>query len=302
MRVSITMRRAVVAVAVGGIGLLGIVGPAGATPKVPYTDPSAAGYLGICNRQGQQITSGSIDSVPFAWEVVSSAPAPSSVSGSGRTATLYAYQPIQGEEAGDWSGEQITGTSQYTDPSHPMAVSTDRDFALSQFLAVFPPKWDGFVELRLVLDSPGAEPQVLAYPALSLQISGATWQAVGGGSVDCTGGRAESDEVILPTTTTANGGSGSQSSSSSSTGTNSATGTNADRAGSSSPPSSGPGNVSKANDPSDARGSGVPANALAVSKSSNVIPLVVLIAVALLLIAIAAWIVIRSRRRKLSPS
>jgi hypothetical protein len=296
MRAPLAARRALGVAAVAAVAFVATVGPAAAAPRVPYTDPSAAGYLGICNRQGQQITSGSITSVPFAWEVVSSAAAPSAVSGSGRTATLYAYQPIEGEGAGDWSGEQITGTSQYSDPAHPMAVSTTRDFALSQFLAVFPPKWDGFIELRLFLDAPGTQPEVLSYPALSLQISGDTWQAVGGGSVDCTGGRAQSDEAILPTTTTAKGGSGSQSSSPSSTGAKS------DSGGSSSPRSSVPGKTGQATDSSGGRGSGVRASALAASKSSNAAPLVVLIVVVVLLLAIAGWIVIRSRRRRVSPS
>jgi hypothetical protein len=296
MRVPVAVTRALGSAAVVGVVLLGAVGPAAATAKVPYTDPSAAGYLGICNQQGHQITSGSITSVPFAWEVVSSAAAPSAVSGTGRTATLYAYQPIEGEGAGDWSGEQITGTSQYTDPSHPMAVSTDRDFALSQFLTVFPPKWNGFIELRLFLDAPGAQPEVLAYPALSLQISGGTWHAVGGGSVDCTAGHAQSDEASLPTTTSANGSPGSHSA------TTSPTGTSADTGGSSSPQSSLPGNSAKGKDSASGKVDGAKANALAVSKTSNALPLVLVIVVALMLIAIAAWVVIRNRRRRVSPS
>jgi hypothetical protein len=295
MRVAVAIRRTLVAVAVAVVGLLGTVGPAAAAPGVPYTDSSADGYLGICNQQAQQITSGSIDSAPFAWEAVSSVAAPSAVSGSGRTATLYAYQPIQGEEAGDWSGEQITGTSQYTNPSYPMAVSTARDFSLSQFLDTFAPKWDGFIELRMFLGAPGVEPQVLSYPALSLYISGDTWQAVGGGSVDCTAGQARSDEVIVPTTTAGNGGSGSKSSSSSSTGHISDTGSSSQHGHSGTGRSSSPG----------ARGGGVTPAAkarpvLAVSNSSNTVPVVLSTAGAVILIAIAAWIVIRSRRRRLA--
>jgi hypothetical protein len=296
MRVSTAKVRALVVAAIVAVGLFGTVGLAAATPKVPYTDTNTDGYLGICNRQGHQITSGTINAVPFAWEVVSSAAAPSAVSGKGRTATLYAYQPIEGLEAGDWSGEQITGTSQYTNASHPMAVSTDRDFALSQFLNVFPAKWNGFIELRLFLDAPGAEPQALTYPALTLYISGGTWQAVGGGSVDCTAGQAESEEAILPTTTTAKGSSGSQTPPSSSSDTSSGKG------GSSS--STLPGNTGKGNVSSSGKGDGVTgtdqaAPALAESKSSNVL-LIVLIAVALILIATAAWIAVRTRRRRLS--
>ena len=38
---------------------------AGAAPTVPYTDPSAVGYVGLCNSSGQQITSGNINTTPF---------------------------------------------------------------------------------------------------------------------------------------------------------------------------------------------------------------------------------------------
>jgi hypothetical protein len=58
-------------------------------------------------------------------------------------------------------------TRQFTNPSHPMAASVDRNSSLSQFLNVFPP--------RSFLDSPGAEPPVLTFPAsLDLDISGDT--------------------------------------------------------------------------------------------------------------------------------
>jgi hypothetical protein len=276
MSVSRVTKRGIVAVTAAAVGLLATVGPAAATPKVPYTDPSADGYLGICNQQGKQITSGSIDSTPFAWEVVSSAAAPSSVSGSGRTATLYAYQPIEGVDPEDWSGDQLTGTSQYSNPSHPTAVSTSRDFALSQFLNVFPTKWDGFIELRMFLDAPGTQPEVLTYPALSLHISGDTWQAVGGGPVVCTAGQAESNEAILPTTTTTKGRSGSPSSSSSSPGIK------AGRGGSSSQ-SSLPAGAAKSDGSSGGTGGGNTADpkALAVSKSSYTAPAVALTVAAL---------------------
>jgi hypothetical protein len=296
---------------IGGLTFSFVVSAASAqeasatVPKAPYTDADADGYLGICNQHGQQITSGNINTKPFAWEVVSSVAAPSAVSGKGRTATLYAYQPIQGLDAGYWSGEQITGTSQYSNPSVPIAVSTDRDLPLSQFLNVFPPKWDGFIELRVYLDAPGVEPDVMNYPALSLSISGDTWQAVGGGSVDCTAGQAESDEQILSATTTSQAGSGAQSSNSSSTGESSSS-AGSSSAGGSSAATSGKGSSgstatsagagSSASDAGTA--SALPASK--VSKRSDTGPLVAGAVLALILVSIVSGITIRARRRRAS--
>jgi hypothetical protein len=170
---------------------------AGASTSIPYTDTSAAGVLGLCNQQGQQIYSGNINTVPFAWRAVSSIPAPAVVAGTGRTATLYAYQPIEGVDAPYWSGEQLTGSTVYSNPAFPTVVATTRDSSLSNFLNAFHPMWDGFVELRIYLDAPGTESYVQSYPVLNLQISGDTWKAVGGKTVNCDSGQAESDETIL---------------------------------------------------------------------------------------------------------
>ena len=291
MRASTAVTRTLVALAVATVGLVGIVMPAGAAPAVPYTDPNTAGYIGICNQQNQQVTSGNIDTTPFAWKVVSSEAAPSAVSGTGRTATLYAYQPILNLPAGYWSGEAITGTSQYSNPAHPTAVSTHLDNALSQFLNVFPPKWDGFVELRLFLGAPGEEPQALTYPALNLHISGDTWRAVGGGSVNCNSGQAASNEDALPGATVAKPGSGSSTSSTTSPKSSGISGDS---------PSAG---VSL---PHRFRGEGATADAgtqpvAAVSKSSNSALIGLLAAGALILMAIVAAVVIRGRRRTNLP-
>ncbi len=85
-------------------GLAASAAPATATGAVPYTDPSSSGYLGLCNQAGQQVTSGSITTAPFAWLAASSVPAKAPYNGSGRSATLYAFLPLQGFPPGDWSG------------------------------------------------------------------------------------------------------------------------------------------------------------------------------------------------------
>src|SRR6516164_4154481 len=60
-----------------GAGAAGAAGAgAGAGPKVPYRDPAQSGYIGLCSAKGRQITSGNVDSAPFAWRAVSSVAAP----------------------------------------------------------------------------------------------------------------------------------------------------------------------------------------------------------------------------------
>jgi hypothetical protein len=171
--------------------------PTSVATKAPYSDPHAKGYIGLCDKSGHQITSGSLNTVPFAWKAVSSQPAQSPYGNSYRTAILLAYQPQAGLAPGEWSGEGITASSRYTDPSHPMAAATPGDGPLMWFTSDFHPSWDGFIELRMYLGTAGAEQYSLTYPALNLQIEGNTWYAVGGGKVDCNAGRAVSIESIL---------------------------------------------------------------------------------------------------------
>ena len=61
MRAPVAIRRSLVGVAVATFGFVVTAGPSLATPNVPYTDSDADAYLGICNQQGHQITSGNVD-------------------------------------------------------------------------------------------------------------------------------------------------------------------------------------------------------------------------------------------------
>jgi hypothetical protein len=180
--------------------------PAGAgTPatQAPYSDQNAVGYLGLCNQANRQITSGSVSTKPFAWRIVSSIPATGAYAGASRTATVYAYQPRQGLLPSEWSGEAMTAGSMYSNPSAPMAAATTADYSLQQFLLDFPATWNGFVQLRMYLGAADTPELSAQYPALSIQVVGSTWHAVGGGSVSCTSGTAESLETeLLPSTTT----------------------------------------------------------------------------------------------------
>jgi hypothetical protein len=171
-------------------------GPSVAT-RAPFSDPNAVGYIGLCSSSGGQITSGSISSSPFAWRAVSSAAAHGPYDNSYRTATLLAYQPQQGLTPGEWSGSELTASSRYSNPAHPMAEATPGDGSLQDFMADFPPRWDGFLQLRIYLSTADAQPYSLRYPALDIQVIGNTWYAVGGGTVNCNAGTAESIESIL---------------------------------------------------------------------------------------------------------
>jgi LPXTG-motif cell wall-anchored protein len=178
------------------------LGVAGAAQTVPYSDPQAVGIIGLCNQAGQQITSGSINTAPFAWRAVSTQPAQGLYGGPTRTAVLMAYQPIMGLGASDWSGDQLTSSSRYTNPAAPMAAATSADESLAGFMVEYKPLWDGFFELRMYLGAAGVQQYSVHYPVLNIQVTGQTWQAVGGGPVNCGAGSSESIESILLTTTT----------------------------------------------------------------------------------------------------
>lgn len=203
---------AAVLIAAACLGLTSCESGAAVSSKAPFSDPSAVGYIGLCNRAGKQVRSGNIDSVPFAWRAVSSEAAPAPYDNAWRTAILLAYQPRQGLPAGEWSGDELTASARYTNPAHPMAAATDGDDSLEDFIEEFHPVWDGFLELRLYLGTKDAQTYSEQYPMLAIQVTGNTWHAVGGGPVNCHSGTAESIESIVlpksatsPSTTTTTG-------------------------------------------------------------------------------------------------
>lgn len=184
-----------------GAGLalsLAVAGGAGAAGSgVPYSDPNAVGTIGLCNAQGQQVSSGSIDTAPFAWRAVSTAAATGAYAGASRTAILYAYQPIKGLAPSDWSGAQLTASSRYSNPANPMAAATGGDNSLAAYMRDFAPQWDGYLQLRIYLGAANEQPYEVHYPTLDIQVTGDTWQAVDSQPVNCDSGTAESIESIL---------------------------------------------------------------------------------------------------------
>lgn len=278
-------------------------GSAAAATGVPYTDPDAAGTIGLCNQAGQQIASGSVSTTPFAWRAVSTVPAPSPYNNTGRTAVLVAYQPQQELPAGDWSGEQLTASSHYSNPTNPMAAATDGDTSLEGFIQDYPPKWDGFIELRMYLGTDNEPSYQEKYPVLNIKVTGSTWHAVGGGAVNCSSGTAESIETMLlpPSTTTTPkaaaqpaaagataGGSAGTSGGSGSTGTS---GTSSANHG-----SGGVGSGKGGSNVSPATSIGGAAEATA-STSSTPVGLIVGVIAAVVAALAAAWLLLSRRRR-----
>lgn len=163
----------------------------------PYQDANAVGGIGLCDASGHQITSGSITSVPFVWRAVSTAKPPSGYGVTGRTATLYAYQPRLQTPAGEWSGSQLTGSSRYSNPDVPIAAATQGDPSLASYLKAYPTLVDGLVQLRIYLSAPHLPADSLHYAATDIRVKGNTWTQVESVKVNCTAGTSVSVETLL---------------------------------------------------------------------------------------------------------
>lgn len=164
---------------------------------VPYHDAAVTGSIGLCDRSGHQVSSGSTTTTPFAWRAVGTTAATDDYARTGRTATLYVFQPRPGVEPQLWSGRLLTAAGEYTNAAHPMAAATNADVALGDFLAGYPPVDHGFVQLRLYLGAPGLPTQIARYDALNIKVSGDTWRAVGGAHVNCASGSSVSFETVV---------------------------------------------------------------------------------------------------------
>jgi hypothetical protein len=188
-------------VAATGLSVIAVLAGAPAAfagSGVPYSDPAVVGSIGLCNKAGQQITHGSVNTTPFVWRAVSSQAAQNPYDAAGRTATFYAFQPRQDVAPGQWSGEALTASSRYTNSAHPMAAATGRDDSLKDFISDFPPSWDGLIELRIYLGAPNAQVDSLSYPATNIKVTGNTWRVVGAvAPAACGSGKSESIETIL---------------------------------------------------------------------------------------------------------
>lgn len=171
--------------------------PASAASATPYSDPKVKGFIAFCDSHGRPITSGSIRDLPFAATAISSEPVPAGYAVKNGKATLYAFQPRQGVDPGDWSSQPLTGSSLYDNAKHPMASITTADKPLEQILQAYPARWDGLLQLRMFYSAPNMQPYTIQYPATDIRITGETWRAVGAESVPCNVGKAVSIETLL---------------------------------------------------------------------------------------------------------
>jgi hypothetical protein len=169
------------------VGTLGVT-PAHAASGVPYTDKRATGFLTLYDKTGQPIKSGDVHDKPFVWKAVASVKAPAGYGVTGAKAVLGAYQPREGVDAAQWSGDFLTASTVYTDAGHPAASATATDFSLQDFLDEFPVRWDGLIQLRLYLGAPGQPTLNTSYASTDLRIVGQNWVVIGGGPGAGTGG------------------------------------------------------------------------------------------------------------------
>jgi hypothetical protein len=175
--------------------------PSASADTVPFTDPNASGSIGFCDKSGNEVRSGTLTAAPFAWIAVSSAAAPSGYGPPHGKATLYAFQPIQYVDPGNWSGKAMSAGSAFTNNAHPMTAGTILDPSLSDFAVSYPPHWNGLVQLRMYFGAPRQPQSSASYPTAVLRISGKTWTLISGGNVPCNAGTATSEESVALTTT-----------------------------------------------------------------------------------------------------
>lgn len=183
--------RAVVALAAVTLGGLAATAPlaaasvTSAASKLPFTDPGIDGWLTFCNRAGQPVTSGSLYTTPFAWKTIASAKPPAGYGTPNGRATLFAFQPIQYVDPGDWSGSQLTGDSAFSNTDHPVVQATNLDQPLIGFTAAYPAHWQGLVEIRMLYTAVDKPQLQTPYAAAILRVSGSDWTLVAGGGGSC---------------------------------------------------------------------------------------------------------------------
>lgn len=162
---------------------------------VPFKDPYSSGTLTLCDRSGRPLTSGSMQSVPFAWSAVSSSAAPPKYT----RAYLTVFQPIQYVDPSDWDGNQLTTVAIFSNPLHPVAQATNADAPLFFTYNSYPPRWDNLYELRMYFASPNSPAHNSSYPSAVIQVSGNRWTLLSGGGTPCNAGTAVSvASLVLP--------------------------------------------------------------------------------------------------------
>jgi hypothetical protein len=188
------MRAAVLAAALAAAATVAAPASAGSS-GLPFNDPAADGYVGLCDLAGHNVTSGSIDSTPFVWKVVSSVEPPAAYRGKGRDAALNIYQVRRNVLPGDWTGQNLIPSTQYAVKKEPTAVATYKDYPLHVVTVELPPMFDGLYVLRMQFGKSGYGIYGATYPMTVIQVTGDKWRVVAGGLVNCAKAKGVSIET-----------------------------------------------------------------------------------------------------------
>jgi hypothetical protein len=166
---------------------LAATGAAAASAAPPWEpDKGSVGALVFYNHAGHVITSGSINSAPFATYVKGTA----KIRSGDKKATLFAYLPKSGEAPGAWSGEALTASPAYPNKKAPGTLKTlslplvslvKSDETLKTLIADYPQTktgaYAGLYQLRVKTSGPGRS-ATTTYDSADIKVTGSKWALV----------------------------------------------------------------------------------------------------------------------------
>jgi hypothetical protein len=189
---SLVVGAAALAVA-GGVVMAGgaaaLAGGGGTPPWESSVSPAPNGFITFYNARGQVVTGGSITANGLAAYAVASSGDPSPTH---TKATLYVKTPVDGENPGTWTGEEISASTNYPNVSAPAPVGTTTnpvetnsgtDTSLASYIAAYPNTdtsttdgYAGLYDVRLEV-SGGTGGSVTTYwdTVISVNSTAGTW-------------------------------------------------------------------------------------------------------------------------------
>jgi len=155
---------------------------------VPYDDPQSSGLLTLCDESGNQVTKGSVKDKPFAPIVLGSTPVDQKVAADAAVnATLFGYQPRESVDPVEFSGSPIGGPVPFVNHDRPATRVVKDAWSIGNFVEVFPAKFKGYVQLRLITSTTGIGALTNAYDTADIKVDGDSWHVVRGGNASCSG-------------------------------------------------------------------------------------------------------------------
>jgi len=155
---------------------------------VPYDDPQSSGLLTLCDESGNQVTKGSVDDTPFAPIVLGQTPVDERVPDDAVVnATLFGYQPREAVDSLEFSGSPIGGPVPFVNHDKPATRIVPDAWSIANFVEVFPARYDGYVQLRLITSTSGLGASTSSYDTADIKVDGDSWHVVRGGSASCSG-------------------------------------------------------------------------------------------------------------------